>query len=84
MADLVSGAQIRAARGILKWTIADLEKAASVSSMTLKRMEGKDGVPSSRLENIQAVYDAFITTGRIRFEGETGVFICTEAIGDHE
>jgi transcriptional regulator with XRE-family HTH domain len=80
MVDLVSGAQIRAARGVLKWSIAELEAKSGISSMTLKRMEGVDVVPSARIENIQAVYDAFMSTGRVRFEGETGVFITPETI----
>ncbi|WP_323847018.1 helix-turn-helix transcriptional regulator [Microbulbifer magnicolonia] len=78
MTDLVSGAQMRAARGILKWSIADLEKQSGVSSMTIKRMERGDGVPSARDENIQAVYNAFISSGRIRFEGEDVVQIVFE------
>lgn len=74
MVDLVSGAQMRAARGILKWTIAELERRSGVSSMTLKRMESGDGVPSARIENIQAVHDAFVASGKVRFEGEDGLF----------
>jgi transcriptional regulator with XRE-family HTH domain len=74
MVDLVSGAQMRAARGVLKWTVAELERRSGVSSMTLKRMEGADGVPRARIENIQAVHDAFIASGRVRFEGENGLF----------
>ncbi|WP_288131777.1 helix-turn-helix transcriptional regulator [Microbulbifer sp.] len=70
MVNLVSGAQIRAARGILKWSIAELEKQSGVSSMTLKRMENSDGVPNARTENIQSVHDALVGTGRVKFEGE--------------
>ncbi|MDQ2076076.1 hypothetical protein [Marinimicrobium sp. ABcell2] len=42
--------------------------------MTLKRMEGVDGVPSARIENIQAVHNAFVTSGKVRFEGEDGLY----------
>lgn len=79
MVNLVSGAQIRAARGILRWSIADLEKKSGVSSMTLKRMESVDGVPSSRIENLQAVHDALTVSGLVRFEGENTIFIEPES-----
>ncbi|MFL0798209.1 MAG: helix-turn-helix domain-containing protein [Cellvibrionaceae bacterium] len=75
MANLISGAQMRAARGILRWSIAELEERSGVSSMTLKRMEKEDGVPRSRIDTIQAVHDAIVGTGVVRLEGENGIYI---------
>ena len=41
----VTGAQIRAARAFLKWTIADLAKAAGVGISTVQEIEKMDGEP---------------------------------------
>jgi len=75
MASVLSGAQCRMARGLLRWSVEDLCKAAGVSSMTIKRVEKADEVPNAQILTLKAIYDAFIHTGRVRFEGETGVFI---------
>lgn len=75
MANLISGAQVRMARGLLKWSVADLSQAAGVGTSTVKRLEMEDGVPNANIATLQAVYEAFVSTGRIRFEGETGVFV---------
>lgn len=71
MANIISGAQCRMARGLLKWSVADLEKKSGVSSMTIKRIEGGDGVPNSQISTLNAIYKTFIATGLVRFEGET-------------
>jgi transcriptional regulator with XRE-family HTH domain len=42
----VTGAQIRAARAFLRWTIADLAKAADIGSSTVQALEATDGVPT--------------------------------------
>lgn len=42
----VTGAQIRAARAFLKWTIADLAENAGVSAPTVQAIERVDGGPS--------------------------------------
>lgn len=45
-ADIVTGAQLRAARGILNWSVRDLAETASVSPSTIRRLEESDGAPS--------------------------------------
>ena len=42
----VTGAQIRAARAFLRWTIADLAKAADIGTSTVQALEATDGVPT--------------------------------------
>jgi DNA-binding XRE family transcriptional regulator len=42
----ITGAQVRAARGFLRWTISDLATAADVGSSTVQAVEREDGVPS--------------------------------------
>jgi hypothetical protein len=41
----VTGAQVRAARAFLKWTIADLATAADVSISSIQVIESTDGAP---------------------------------------
>jgi transcriptional regulator with XRE-family HTH domain len=43
------------ARGHLKWSVAQLAKAAGVGVSTIKRMEASDGVPSVAAKNLAAV-----------------------------
>lgn len=42
----VTGAQIRAARAFLKWTIADLAEKADVGISTIQAVEKYDGIPA--------------------------------------
>jgi transcriptional regulator with XRE-family HTH domain len=41
----ITGAQIRAARAFLKWTVADLAKTAGVGISTVQEIEKIDGDP---------------------------------------
>jgi transcriptional regulator with XRE-family HTH domain len=75
MAILISGAQIRMARGLLKWSVVELSQAANVGTTTIKRLELVDGSTNANIATVQAVHNAFVDTGKIRFEGEEGVFI---------
>lgn len=76
---LISGAQCRMARGLLKWSVRDLEERSGVSSMTIKRLERVDGVPNAQVNTLQAIYKAFFSTGRLRFEG-TDTVISTQTV----
>ena len=58
---MVTGAQIRMARGYLRWSVKELSDASDVSSATIKRLEAVDGVPqalSGSLIKIRAVLEA--------------------------
>jgi ribosome-binding protein aMBF1 (putative translation factor) len=58
---VISGAQIRAARGLLNWSSQELAEQAHVGWSTVKRFEDSDEVPQSRaktLEKILAVLEA--------------------------
>jgi len=63
------------ARAFLRWSIEDLAKKSGVGASTIKRMETFDGVPSARVENLQAIRDTFVATGKVRFEGESGILV---------
>ncbi|HEX2726355.1 MAG TPA: PAS domain-containing protein [Beijerinckiaceae bacterium] len=60
---LITGAQIRAARGLLRWSEEDLSKAARVSRSTVRRAEEVDDLPSARFENLQAIRAALEEAG---------------------
>jgi predicted transcriptional regulator len=45
---LISGAQVRAARAIVNWSVRDLAEASGVSSSTIRRIEEDAGVPETR------------------------------------
>ena len=79
MAHYISGAQVRAARGILKWSVADLAAASKVSASTIKRLESVDDIPNIQTANLQAIYDALVVTGRVEFKGDRCVCVTGEA-----
>lgn len=68
--NILSGAQCRMARGLLKWSVANLSEKSGVSNMTIKRIERVDGVPNSQVSTLNAIYKAFTETRLVRFEGE--------------
>lgn len=63
----ITGAQIRAARALLRWSAEDLAKAASVGVTTIRRAEGEDRQPSITAANLKLI--------RITFEGAGIEFI---------
>lgn len=42
----ITGAQIRAARGLLRWSVMDLAQAAGITRATIRRLEELDGAPA--------------------------------------
>lgn len=67
----ITGAQIRAARALLRWTSEELAKGASVGISTVRRAEAGDGVPSMTAANLKAVRAALEEAG-IEFIAENG------------
>lgn len=68
---MISGAQIRMARGYLRWSVKELADKADVAESTVKRMEADDGFPVARGANIEAVYKTLVAAG-IVFIPENG------------
>jgi PAS domain S-box-containing protein len=64
----LNGALVRAARGLLNWSIQDLADASSVSVSTVRRIEEHDGVPSVRSDMIDAIGHALRKNG-VEFVG---------------
>ncbi|HEX7762839.1 MAG TPA: helix-turn-helix transcriptional regulator [Cellvibrio sp.] len=72
---MITSGQIRMARAFLRWSIDDLAKKSGVGASTIKRMETFDGVPSARVENLQAIKDTFVATRKIKFDNEKCICI---------
>ena len=51
---MITGAQVRMARGYLRWSVEDLAKTAGVGISTIRRMEDADGVPQALGKNLEA------------------------------
>lgn len=68
---MLTGAQLRMARGYLKWSVQELASQAGVGTSTIKRMELEDGIPSASAKNVQAVQNALEAAG-VRFEVAPG------------
>ena len=64
----ITGQQIRAARGVLGWSIDEFAKISTVGAATLKRYELVDSVPKSRKDNLEKIKQAFERHG-IEFIG---------------
>lgn len=55
----MNAAQCRAARGLLRWTQADLAQASSVSEVTIRNFENEKSVPQrASLSVIRAALEA--------------------------
>ncbi len=61
------------ARAFMRWSIEDLARKSGVGASTIKRMETFDGIPRARIENLEAIRDTFVGTGKIRFDRESCV-----------
>ena len=68
---MITGAQLRMARGYLKWSAKELADKAGVAKSTIKRMEQDEGFPVARGANIEAVYKTLADAGII-FVPENG------------
>jgi transcriptional regulator with XRE-family HTH domain len=60
---VVTGAQIQAARALLRWTARDLARRAVVSVSTVNLIEGADGLPSTTRAQFEAVQATLAAAG---------------------
>ncbi|WP_246617766.1 transcriptional regulator [Rhizobium populisoli] len=67
----ITGAQIRAARGLIRWTAQDLAQAAVVGISTVRRAEAEDTAPTITAANLKALQSALENAG-IEFIPENG------------
>ena len=75
---IISIAQIRAARALLRWTALDLAGAAGVGVSTIRRIEVMDGAPLIHMRTLLSIQAAFEAAG-IEFvddaDGRCGVVL---------
>ena len=69
---LISGAQIRAARALLKWSVRKLSDQCRVSRSAIGRAESVNGTPPMQVRNLNAIRQVFEEHG-IEFLGLDGV-----------
>lgn len=60
---MITGLQIRAARGALGWSATELAEKAGVSLRTIARFEEIDGIPPSRTNTLVDVTKALEAAG---------------------
>lgn len=68
---MITGSQIRAARGLLNWSAAKIALLAGVSRNTIHRLESYEDIPPSRSQSLYYLKKVFEDAG-IEFMGETG------------
>jgi DNA-binding Xre family transcriptional regulator len=60
---LITSAQIRAARALLRWSSANLSEQSGVGNATIKRLEVMDGVPAGQVRTLMAIKEALENAG---------------------
>jgi transcriptional regulator with XRE-family HTH domain len=68
---MITGAQVRMARGHLRWSVDDLAEKAGVSPAAVKRMEEVDDTPSVFADDLAQVQKALESAG-VEFIAEDG------------
>jgi transcriptional regulator with XRE-family HTH domain len=69
---MIAGAQIRAARALLNWSVAVLAKRCGLSQSIIRHAESVDGRPTIDAERL-AVIKAALTAGGVQFIETVGV-----------
>jgi transcriptional regulator with XRE-family HTH domain len=60
---MISSAQIRAARALLRWSAAELAEISGIGVATIRRLELVDGVPSSNARTLLTLQQALEAAG---------------------
>lgn len=60
---MITGAQIRAARGLLRWSARDLAGHAGIGLATVQRLEIEEGVPAGRAHTLVKLQQALEAAG---------------------
>jgi hypothetical protein len=75
---MLTGAQLRAARALIRWSVEDAANAAKVDWQTIRRAEAADGRINSLSNNLAAIRGAFEANG-VRFS-EDGRTVCVTIV----
>jgi hypothetical protein len=65
---LISSAQLRAARALLRWSALDLSRQSGVGTATIQRMEVMEGVPAGNVKTLISLKNALEAAG-VQFLG---------------
>jgi len=65
---MITGAQIRAAKALLRWSGEELAEKSEVSLSSIRRFEAKDGVHAGNVRTIEAIQKA-LESGGVEFIG---------------
>ena len=65
---MITSGQIKAARGLLSWTVQELADKSGLGFTTIVRMESAEGVPPSQAKTLDAVRKAVESAG-VEFTG---------------
>nr|WP_247636295.1 transcriptional regulator [Methylobacterium sp. 37f] len=68
---IITGAQVRAARALLRWSADELAESSRLGVATIRRAELKDGPITSTAANARAIRNAFEHAG-LEFIPENG------------
>jgi transcriptional regulator with XRE-family HTH domain len=68
---MITGAQIRAARALLRWSAEALAERSRLGVATIRRAEATDGHPNLTAANVAAVQAALESAGVV-FENDHG------------
>jgi transcriptional regulator with XRE-family HTH domain len=60
---MISGAQIRAARAFLGWTVKELAQKANVGISTIQRIENAAGPPNALVSNLASIQSTLESAG---------------------
>ena len=74
----ISGAQIRAARALLKWSVRKLSDQSGVSESAISRGERVNGTPSMQARTLNTIRQVFEEHG-IEFLGLDGVRLLAQS-----
>ncbi len=70
---MITGGQLRAARGLIEWNQGTLAAESSLALSTIRRMEGERGLLRSTAENVLRVQKALEDAGIIFIDAEEGI-----------
>ncbi len=60
---MISSAQLRAGRALLRWSASDLSRESGVGTATIQRMEVMEGIPKGNVKTLVSLKEALETAG---------------------
>ena len=79
---MLSGAQIRAGRALMGWSLEDFGAMVGVHPTTIHRIEKSDGIPDCRFDTMRSIEQVFEMTGQIAFDSLDAIFFLPNSIAE--